>query len=154
MHFEHFCDAVRPVSIGMKDGSDFTARFCKRQIYAPEGKGFQIEGAQRSLQSMSSETVFRTRVWSSILVWSADTGGDENLQQMMRRVGYGDRKVDDFLFARSGINSPTDRMYQERPTPSAEDYWEYFVHLAVSYESQDRSEFLRRVMQLTPQPSN
>lgn len=44
MHFEHFCDAVRPVSIGMKDGSEFTARFCKRQIYAPEGKGFQIEG--------------------------------------------------------------------------------------------------------------
>jgi hypothetical protein len=154
MHFEHFCDAVRPVSIGMKDGSEFTARFCKRQIYAPEGKGFQIEGAQRSLQSMSSETVLRARVESSILVWSADAGGEENLQQMMRRVGYGDQKVDDFLFARSGINSPTDRMYQERPTPSAEDYWEYFVHLAISYESQDRSEFLRRVMQLTPQPSN
>jgi hypothetical protein len=116
MHFEHFCDAVRPVSIGMKDGSEFTARFCKRQIYAPEGKGFQIEGAQRSLQLMSSETVLRARVESSILVWSADAGGEENLQQMMRRVGYGDQKVDDFLFARSGINSPTDQMYQERPT--------------------------------------
>jgi hypothetical protein len=39
MHVESFCEHVRAVSVGMKDGSKFTPRFCKKQLTTPGGTG-------------------------------------------------------------------------------------------------------------------
>jgi hypothetical protein len=153
MHYEPLCDGVRPVSIGMKDGSKFTPRFCKKQLHAPYGQEFPIEGAEKSMGLLDSSMVGHTRVVSSTLVWSADSGGDETIRQMMQALGYGDQKVDEFLLTRSGIDAAATQIGGERPEPTAEDYWEYFIHLATAYESEDRAEFLRRVMQFAPQPA-
>lgn len=112
-HVESFCEHVRAVSVGMKDGSKFTPRFCKKQLTTPEGQGTQISGARRLMQPVDQPTNRLSGVRSSALVWTADSSGDESLRQMMQAAGIGDQKVNDFLFARNPYNNSTVQMYQQ-----------------------------------------
>jgi hypothetical protein len=113
MHVESFCEHVRAVSVGMKDGSKFTSRFCKKQLTTPRGQGPQISGARSSLQLVDQPTDSLSRLQGSAPVWTADPGGDESLREMMQAVGIGDGKVNDFLFARNPYSNSTVRMYQQ-----------------------------------------
>lgn len=92
MFMDSFCDRVRPVGVGMKDGSKFTPSFCKKQIFAPSG-GLALIGAEKTLQPVDSGP----GTFSTDLVWTSDSSGAESKMQMMRAVGYGDQKVRDFL---------------------------------------------------------